>query len=115
MNFPINDMPEKVKYSLNLSLNLFDDYQKKCFTKRKPEFFCLELNGEAGELANLEKKLWKGKNIEPALLEDEAADVFIALMNYCNSRKINIGKAVEEKLEKIEKKRATLEKAGEKY
>jgi len=34
----------------------FDDYQKEFFPERSPQFFCLELNGEAGELANLEKK-----------------------------------------------------------
>ena len=59
----------------------FDDYQNNYFQKRSPEFFCLELNGEAGELANNEKKKWKGREIEHSSFEDEAADVFIALMN----------------------------------
>jgi len=31
----------------------FDDYQKKFFVERTPQFFCLELNGEASELTNL--------------------------------------------------------------
>ncbi len=93
----------------------FDKYQKKYFTQRKPEFFCLELNGEAGELANLEKKLWKGKNINMKQLEDEAADVFIALMNYCNSREIDLSKAVNIKLNEIEIKRKELNSIGEEY
>jgi hypothetical protein len=29
----------------------FENYQNNYFPKRSPEFFCLELNGEAGELA----------------------------------------------------------------
>ncbi len=93
----------------------FDDYQKECFTQRTPEFFCLELNGEAGELANLEKKAWKGKEIEKERFEDEAADVLIALMNYCNSKSINLGKATKDKLTRIEKKRSKLIAEGQNY
>ena len=93
----------------------FDSYQQNFFPKRSPEFFCLEINGEAGELANAEKKLWKGKNVEHNMLEDEAADVFIALMNYTNSRHIELGNAVKEKLLKIEEKRKFLATTGEEY
>lgn len=95
--------------------NGFDAYQNECFDKRRPEFFCLELNGEAGELANLEKKSWKGKNISKDRFKDEAADVMIALINYCNAREINLGKAVFDKLLLIENKRKQLEQNGEKY
>ena len=83
----------------------FDRYQQACFTARPPEFFALELNGEAGELANLEKKAWKGKTIPPERFADEAADVLIALMNYCNARGVDIGRAVAEKLLTIEERR----------
>ena len=83
----------------------FDRYQQACFTARPPEFFALELNGEAGELANIEKKAWKGKAIEAARFEDEAADVFIALMNYCNARGVDLGAAVATKLAVIEERR----------
>lgn len=93
----------------------FDQYQKANFPERTPQFFCLELNGEAGELANLEKKLWKGRDINKDLLDDEAADVFIALMNYANSRGINLGKAVASKLEWIDGKMKELKKAGKEY
>ena len=84
----------------------FDVYQKACFTERPPEFFALELNGEAGELANLEKKAWKGKDVEYARFDDEAADVFIALMNYCNARGVDVAAAVAEKLAEIERRRS---------
>jgi len=83
----------------------FDSYQRACFKERPAEFFALELNGEAGELANNEKKLWKGETVARELVEDEAADVFIALMNYCNAREIPLGRAVAAKLVTIEKRR----------
>ena len=94
---------------------LFDAYQVECFKARPPEFFCLELCGETGELANLEKKLWKGKRIDHRDVADEAADVFIALMNYCNARGINLGDAIGDKLERIETKRLELLSKGESY
>jgi NTP pyrophosphatase (non-canonical NTP hydrolase) len=91
----------------------FEAYQSACFTSRPPEFFALELAGETGELANLEKKLWKGSThlrtgeaIIPGPVSDEAADVLIALMNYCNSRGINLAEAVASKLQEIERRRS---------
>ena len=41
----------------------FDTYQQAAFPERPSHFFSLELCGEAGELANLEKKVWKGRDI----------------------------------------------------
>ncbi len=93
----------------------FEKYQNENFPARSPEFFCLELNGEAGELANAEKKSWKGKQVDKSVFEDETADVFIALMNYANSRKINLGRAVARKLKKIEAVRLELAKSGKQY
>lgn len=86
----------------------FDQYQKAGFPERGANFFALELNGEAGELANLEKKVWKGKEISQDRFEDEAADVFIALMNYSNARGVNLAEAVEKKMQIIEEKRSTI-------
>lgn len=106
---------ELINNSLQTVQDEFDKYQNRCFPKRTPEFFCLELNGEAGELANIEKKQWKGKDIPHDKFEDEAADVLIALMNYCNARKVNLGAAVKTKLQKIEAKRLNLESQGEEY
>ncbi len=102
-------------HSIETIQNGFDAYQNECFDKRLPEFFCLELNGEAGELANLEKKAWKGKDIPLERFEDEAADVMIALLNYANARGINLGNAVHTKLNKIENNRSNLAKSGERY
>lgn len=86
----------------------FDNYQKQYFKQKSSQFFCLELNGEAGELANYEKKDWKGDFIDKLHFEDEVADVFIALVNYANEKKINISKSVIKKLNKIEIKRLEL-------
>jgi NTP pyrophosphatase (non-canonical NTP hydrolase) len=94
---------------------VFDTYQRACFPARPPEFFSLELCGEAGELANLEKKVWKGKPIPHNALGDEAADVLIALMNYANARGVNLGNAVASKLRRIEEQRHTLAERGETY
>jgi len=93
----------------------FRAYQDTHFIKRNPEFFCLELCGEAGELANLEKKLWKGKDISLEDVEAEVADVYIALHNYANARGISLDKVVREKLAKIEKKRSKHQQDGTIY
>jgi NTP pyrophosphatase (non-canonical NTP hydrolase) len=79
----------------------FLEYQQHHFIQRRQEFFCLELCGEAGELANLVKKQWKGASVSSPDIADEAADVFIALMNFCNAAGIDLAAAVEQKLERI--------------
>lgn len=115
MGFELNELIKKSGISIKEVQDFFNEYQSRCFTPRTPEFFCLELNGEAGELANLEKKNWKGKMIGQELFADEAADVLIALMNYSNARGIDLGEAVAAKLAKIEKKRLALKEMGEEY
>lgn len=79
----------------------FDSYQNSAFIARPSEFFCLELCGEAGELANIEKKRWRGNTINEAHRADEAADVFISLMNFCNAAGIDLTAAVNAKLDRI--------------
>lgn len=115
MNPDFEKLYKSVESHLTLIQTLFDNYQNASFTKRPPEFFCLELCGEAGELANLEKKKWKGKDIDQAKIDDEAADVFIALANYCNARGVNLGQSVKNKLARIEDKRSSLEQEGQAY
>lgn len=92
----------------------FDRYQQAAFPYRPPRFFALELAGETGELANLEKKVWKGRKVDEGDFEDEAADVCIALLNYANSRGIDLAGAVKEKMRRIDAKRlAEPESPGE--
>ncbi len=83
----------------------FEAYQRAAFPEREPRFFSLELCGEAGELANLEKKSWKGREVDDADFIDEAADVVIAILNYANARNIDIARAVSEKMAEIERRR----------
>lgn len=115
MDFNRKNFLEPILDSLLRVQSLFDAYQQANFPVRPPEFFCLELCGEVGELANLQKKLWKGKAIGEAELADEAADVFIALMNYANAANIDVAGAVVEKLQRIEEKRKQLKEQGEEY
>ena len=83
----------------------FQRYQEAAFPHRPPRFFALELAGETGELANLEKKVWKGRQVDEADFEDEAADVCIALLNFANSRGIDLATAVEHKMRHIDRRR----------
>lgn len=92
----------------------FRRYQDAAFPERPARFFALELAGETGELANLEKKVWKGRTIDEADFEDESADVCIALLNYANSRGIDLARAVLEKMRRIDTRRvAEPEAVGE--
>lgn len=83
----------------------FRVYQEAAFPEREARFFALELCGEAGELANLEKKAWKGRRVEEAAYADEAADVFIAVMNYANARGVDLSRAVAGKMAEIDRRR----------
>jgi NTP pyrophosphatase (non-canonical NTP hydrolase) len=115
MNTLLIELHESSQQFLNGLQQQFHSYQVESFPQRQPEFFCLELCGEAGELANLEKKKWKGQHVDDEDLADEVADVFIALMNYSNARGLRLGDAVRSKLARIEVKRRELELRGEKY
>ena len=83
----------------------FAAYQEAAFPPRSAQFFALELAGEAGEVANNEKKVWKGSHVPRERLEDEAADVLIALVNYANSNGIDLTVAVTRKVGIIEERR----------
>ncbi len=83
----------------------FARYQGEAFPEREPRFFALELAGETGELANLEKKEWTGRAVDAAAYTDEAADVVIAAINYANARGIDLGAAVCAKMAEIERRR----------
>lgn len=101
---PFRSLLQVVSESIQPLQKSFDLYQQEYFLKRPPEFFALELCGEAGELANKEKKMWKGKDISLEEISEEAADVVIALFNYANSRNINLAEALIHKLQKIQPK-----------
>ena len=95
------ELVETIEDGLGRIQRAFDTYQNEFFIARPPEFFALELCGEAGELANLEKKRWRGQTISDQDTADEAADVLISLMNFANARGINLTQAVVDKLARI--------------
>ncbi len=106
MNRHLSAIAEAVE-SLGGIQAAFAAYQKEAFPARPPQFFALELAGEAGEVANNEKKVWKGAPVPRECIEDEAADVFIALVNYANANGIDLAKAVARKTLVIEQRRTT--------
>lgn len=110
-----SNLIETISVNIGNIQKVFDIYQNEYFPERSPQFFCLELNGEAGELANLEKKKWKGREVSNDKIGDEAADVLIALMNYANSREINLEKAILNKLNIIESIRIERNERGQDY
>ena len=63
------------------------------------------MRARRGELANLEKKVWKGRTVDDADFRDEAADVCIALLNFANSREIDLADAVRSKMKRIDERR----------
>ena len=99
------DLQQKVADGVPAVQAAFDAYQKECFIERPSEFFALELTGEAGELANIERKRWKGAHYSEEHRADEAADVFISLMNFCNAAGIDLTEAVVKKLGRIPRSR----------
>ena len=57
--------------------------------------------------------MWKGREVADAAFDDEAADVCIALLNFANSRAIDLATVVERKMRIIDDKRlAEPETAG---
>lgn len=97
-------IPE-LERALSTAQSGFRAYNLAAFPARPAEFFALELAGEAGEIANNEKKIWKGRSIPHGELADEAADVLIAVVNYANARGIDLAAAVGGKLREIERRR----------
>ena len=88
-------------------------YQDAAFPRRSTRFFALELAGETGELANLEKKEWKGRPVDEAAFVDEVADVCIALLNFANGRGVDLAGAVDRKMRIVDaKRRAELARTG---
>lgn len=111
MKDPSSDLLPEAYGGLRTLQQQFAAYQEAAFPLRPSRFFSLELCGEAGELANLEKKVWKGREIAGEAFADEAADVLIAVVNYANSRGIDLAAAVEAKMARIDRRR--VEEGGE--
>jgi NTP pyrophosphatase (non-canonical NTP hydrolase) len=64
-------------------------------------FLALALCGEAGELANLVKKIWRGDEIDRDQIRDEIADVRIYLEHLSRHLDFDLDRACERKLDEV--------------
>jgi NTP pyrophosphatase (non-canonical NTP hydrolase) len=64
-------------------------------------FLALAICGEAGELANLVKKMWRGDHVDTADIRDEIADIRIYLEHLCRHLQIDLDSACEHKLDEV--------------
>jgi NTP pyrophosphatase (non-canonical NTP hydrolase) len=64
-------------------------------------FLALAICGEAGELANLVKKSWRGDEVDHHQIRDEIADIRIYLEHLSRHLDFDLDKACERKLEEV--------------
>lgn len=64
-------------------------------------FLTLAICGEAGELANLVKKLWRGDDVDRDLIRDEIADIRIYLEHLSRHLDLDLDKVCERKLDEV--------------
>lgn len=76
-------------------------------------FLALAICGEAGELANLVKKLWRGDEVAPNVIRDEIADIRIYLEHLARHLHIDLDRACENKLDVVAERLAVKESEAE--
>src|SRR5438270_5560491 len=64
-------------------------------------FLALAICGEAGELANLVKKSWRGDPVDPNDIRDEIADIRIYLEHLARHLDLDLDRACEQKLDEV--------------
>src|SRR5262249_25610274 len=64
-------------------------------------FLALAICGEAGELANLVKKMWRGDDVDAAQIRDEIADLRIYLEHLSRHLQIDLDSACDQKLDEV--------------
>ena len=64
-------------------------------------FLALAICGEAGELANLVKKMWRGDDVGSSQIRDEIADLRIYLEHLCRHLQIDLDSACDQKLDEV--------------
>jgi NTP pyrophosphatase (non-canonical NTP hydrolase) len=75
-------------------------------------FLALAICGEAGELANVIKKMWQGDDVDRDQLRDEIADIRIYLEHLAHHLEIDIDEACNAKLEVVATRLAGKERAA---
>jgi NTP pyrophosphatase (non-canonical NTP hydrolase) len=64
-------------------------------------FLALAICGEAGELANLVKKMWRGDEVDSEEIRDEIADIRIYLEHIARHLRFDLDEACERKLKAV--------------
>jgi len=64
-------------------------------------YFTLAICGEAGELANLIKKAWRGEVIDQKEIREEMADIRIYLEHLARELNFNLDQACEQKIDEV--------------
>jgi len=80
------------------------------YSKIKPEgnkptpYWIIGLVGEAGELANVFKKMWRDGNDLTEQIADELADVFISTVIIAKHLNMDLSQIVHKKLKELERR-----------
>jgi NTP pyrophosphatase (non-canonical NTP hydrolase) len=74
------------------------------------QFLALAICGEAGELANLIKKMWRGDKVDPEQIKDEIADIRIYLEHIARQLDLDLDRACENKLDVVDQRLLEKEK-----
>jgi len=74
-------------------------------------YLALAVCGEAGELANLIKKGWRGDDVNSDQIRDEIADIRIYLEHLARYLNFDLDDACENKLRKVDERLTVKEKA----
>jgi NTP pyrophosphatase (non-canonical NTP hydrolase) len=75
-------------------------------------FLALAICGEAGELANLIKKIWRGDEVDSGEIRDEMADIRIYLEHLARHLQFDLDAACERKLEVVAERLDAKERAS---
>jgi NTP pyrophosphatase (non-canonical NTP hydrolase) len=76
-------------------------------------FLALAICGEAGELANLVKKMWRGDEVGLDEIRAEIADIRIYLEHLSRHLSIDLDRACERKLDVVAERLAVKEREAE--
>src|SRR4051794_26640108 len=75
-----------------------------CSDKEIIRFLALAICGEAGELANLIKKSWRGDIVDHAEIVGEIADIRIYLEHLSRILALNLDEECDRKLDRVERR-----------
>lgn len=75
-------------------------------------FLALAICGEAGELANLVKKAWRGDTVDPNAIRDEIADIRIYLEHLARLLGLDLDRVCDHKLDEVAERLADKERAA---